>query len=631
MLLSSLTAVLVCGAAAAITPPALEEISVIASRIPTPLNRASVPVQVIERAAIDARQSGQTADLLRGAPGFAVSQSGGVGSVAEIRLRGAEANQLRVSIDGIDINDPALGSNVDFANLDLIGATRIEILPGAQSALWGSDALAGVINIETTPSAGVIRRNVAIEGGSDDTQRAALELADGRGDLRYALATRFSETAGTNTALQGGEDDGYQNATVHINAAYEGERGAVRVAAHAVNATSEYDPTPFPDFVPVDGDLKLRVRQQLGGITANYFVLPAWNQRVALTHYSAANDTFEAGSRSSAADGDKTRLTYESDLFFDGLGAAQRATLAYEYTVEGFSQRAAASPFGDPNQDQHSHTNSVVAEYAGEWDGAGITLSMRHDANSAFSDANSYRAALRIPIMAQATVAYISAGTGTKNPTFTERYGYSPDTFFGNAQLRPERSRSLAVAVAHRFNESFDVRVTGFRDDLHDEIDGFVFDPIQGGFTSRNADGDSHRDGVELALHFQPTAQTSAQIDFTYLRATEPAANGRQDELRRPSYSGRVVIDQAAFNDRAHFQFGVAYVGGHDDLDFGAFPARRVGLDAYTLLHCTARYQLNPRLELSGRIENISDENYQDVYGYRTPGRRGYVGLRMAL
>ena len=126
----------------------------LATRTATAVDVAPAPVEIIDQAAIDARQSGVPADLLRGAPGFAVSQSGGIGSLTEVRLRGAEANHLLVMVDGVAINDPALGSSVDFANLDLIGASRIEILPGAQSALWGSDALAGVLSFETTPAPG---------------------------------------------------------------------------------------------------------------------------------------------------------------------------------------------------------------------------------------------------------------------------------------------------------------------------------------------------------------------------------------------------------------------------------------------------------------------------------------------
>ena len=83
--------------------------------------------------------------------------------------------------------------------------------------------------------------------------------------------------------------------------------------------------------------------------------------------------------------------------------------------------------------------------------------------------------------------------------------------------------------------------------------------------------------------------------------------------------------------DRLTLQVGAAYVGVHDDDDFATFPARRVELDGYTLLHCTARYRLSDRFEVTGRIENATDENYQDVWGYATPGRSAFVGLDVRL
>jgi vitamin B12 transporter len=629
MVCSPILLALSISAAAVAATPTIEEITIIASRTPTPLDRAPAPVEIVERAAIDARQSGQVADLLRGAPGFAVSQSGGSGSVTEIRLRGAEANHLLVSIDGIEINDPALGSNVDFANLDLIGATRIEILPGAQTALWGSDALAGVINIETAPSAGVVRRNLVFEGGSDDTRREAVELADGRGAWRYAASARHTETAGTNIATIGGEDDGYHNSTVHLNTLYSGERGSFRVVARNVHAQSEYDPTPFPAYVPVDGDLELDVRQRLGGISANYLVRPDWDQRVVVTHYDARNANFEQGIRSGSSDGDKTHVGYQSDFFFTTAG--QRLTLAYEYEVEGFTQRGAPGPFGNPNQNQRYDSNSLIAEYAADWRWASATVSARRDDNSDFDDSNGYRAALRVPVAAHGTTLFVSVGTGTKNPTFVERFGFTPDTFIGNPNLRPEQSRSSSVAVEQRVADVARLRLGVFRDELRDEIDGFVFDAALAGFTARNGPGHSRREGIEFALQATPNPNTDLQLDFTYLRATEPGAGEDDDELRRPTYTGRFIVGYGAFADRLQLQAGVAYVGTHDDADFGVFPARRVKLDAYTLLHCTARYELSNRFVVTGRVENLSDEHYQDVFGYATPGRRAYLGLTMTL
>ena len=602
----------------------IEEISVVASRVPTPIDAATVPVEVIDRAAIDARQSTQVADLLRGLPGFAVSQSGGPGSVTEVRLRGAEANHLLVSVDGISINDPALGSSVDFANLDVLGARRIEILPGAQTALWGSDALAGVVNIETTPAAGSVGRYVAFDGGSNDTVSEAVELVDARQPFYYAASARHTRTDGSNIATSGGENDGYRNTTLHLNTGYTGDRGGVRIVARDVDATSQYDPTPFPDYVPQDGDLTLDYSQRIGGLAANYLISPNWDQRIAVTHYQARNDNAADGTRTNSAEGRKARAVYQSDLFV----GSQRFTLAYDYQREDFTQRAPASTFGDPNQHQHYRVHGVVAEFAGSWRWAAATISARHDDNSEFANANSYRAALRIPILADRTTLYIGAGTGRKNPTFTERYGFTPDTFIGNPSLRPEQSKNASVALTQAIGTRAEAHIALFRDTLTDEIDGFVFDPAVGGFTARNIDGKSHRDGIELALHYVADDALDLHFDFTYLDADDPDGDR---ELRRPRYSGRIVANQRLLGDRLRLQAGVAYIGHRDDVSYATFPPLRIELDAYTLVHCTARFRLNERFELTGRIENVTDEHYQDVYGYATPGRRGYLGIRVSL
>ncbi len=610
---------------------ATEEITVLATRTATRVDIAPAQVEIVDRAAIDDRQSGVPADLLRGAPGFAVSQSGGIGSITEVRFRGAEANHLLVMVDGVAINDPALGSSVDFANLDLIGATRIEILPGAQSALWGSDALAGVMNFETTPAPGADLRNVWLEGGSNDTSRESIQLAQRNDTWYYALNARHSETAGTNIAQQGSEDDGYRNSTVHLNTGYTGERGTVTLVARQVTAQSEYDPTPFPDFVPVDGNLELNVRQRLFGLTASIDAPPGWDHRVSVKRYESRNDNLTDGVRDSSSDGDKVQATYQGDYAFNLGPTTDLLTWAYEYVSEGFNQRGAASPFGDPNQDQHMDTHSLIGEYVVDWEWASASLSARHDDNSDFDDSNDYRAAVRIPIVKPDTTLYVSAGTGTKNPTFVERFGFTPDTFIGNPDLRPERSRSVSVSLEQLFGESVRVRVTAFRDRLEDEINGFFFDAGSGGFTAVNTNGESRRDGAEFSLRAQLNAVTQLRIDYTYLDASQPADGGHEDELRRPQNSGRIVFDFDALPDRLTLQVGAAYVGTHDDDDFATFPARRVSLDGYTLLHCTARYRMTDRFEITGRVENAGDEHYEDVFGYSTPGRSAYLGLNMRL
>ena len=276
-------------------------------------------------------------------------------------------------------------------------------------------------------------------------------------------------------------------------------------------------------------------------------------------------------------------------------------------------------------------THSLIGEYVIEWGWASASLSARHDDNSDFDDANDYRVAVRIPIANERTTLFFNAGTGTENPTFTERFGFTPDTFIGNPNLRPEQSRSLSATVEHLFGDIARVRFTGFHDRLEDEIDGFAFDPVALGFTAVNTNGESRRDGIEVSVWASFNAATQLRMDYTYLDARQPADAGHEDELRRPRHSGRVVVDFSAVPDRLTFQVGAAYVGTHDDNDFATFPARLVELDGYTLLHCTARFRLNDRFELTGRVENASDENYEDVWGYATPGRTAFVGLDVRL
>ncbi len=628
-----------CGVAVSLVPIATraaepqptEQITVLATRTETPVDIAPAPIEIIDQASIDARQSGVPADLLRGAPGFAVSQSGGTGSVTEVRFRGAEANQLLVMVDGIAINDPALGASVDFANLDLIGATRIEVLPGAQSALWGSDAMAGVLNFETTPAPGANVGNVWIEGGSNDTARESIQLAQRNDAWYYTVNARHTETAGTNIATQGGEDDGYRNTTVHLNTGYTGEYQTVTLVARQVNAQSEYDPTPFPDYVPVDGNLELNVRQRLLGISASIDSPTGFSNRVSVKHYESRNDNLTDGARDSSSDGDKNQYGYQGDYSFGVGSTSNLLTWAYEYASEGFNQRGVAGAFGDPNQNQNMDTKSLIGEYVLDWNRVSVSLSARHDENSDFDDSNTYRAALRIPIATSGTTLFLGAGTGTKNPTFVERFGFTPDTFIGNPNLRPEHSRSASLTVEQFIGDAVRLRVTGFHDRLQDEINGFVFDANAPGFTALNTNGKSHRDGIELSVRARLNELTRVRADYTYIDSTQDEGGKQEDELRRPHNSGRVVIDFDPLPDRLMFELGTAYVGDHYDDDFATFPVTRLKLDGYTLVHFTARYRFNDHFELTGRIENATDEHYQDVWGYATPGRRGFVGLNMRL
>ena len=160
--------------------PASEAMEVITvSATPINIDDAGSSVSVISRQDILDRNAGSVQDLLREVPGFSVSQQGSHGAVAQVRIRGGEANQVLVLINGIEVNDLAQGSEFDFSQISTNDIERIEIVRGPQSALWGSDAMAGVIHIITMPNTDHGSFDASIESGSFSTQRATFSANHG--------------------------------------------------------------------------------------------------------------------------------------------------------------------------------------------------------------------------------------------------------------------------------------------------------------------------------------------------------------------------------------------------------------------------------------------------------------------
>ena len=608
------------------TQPRVETLIVTADRMPQPESAASVPVEVIDRDALERRAPLDLADLLLGRPGVAVSRAGGIGQLAEVRLRGGEANHLQVRIDGIEIDDPATGSTVDFAQILPIGIERVELLRGAASALWGSDAMSGVLAIDTTPAPGTDALRAGASTGSYGTTIAQASAAHATDAWHVAASAARESSDGTNIALHGGEDDGWRNATWQVNTGYTGATTALALAVRDVQANVDIDPTPFPDFVPVDGPQMQEVSQRMGAVSARWSPAPAWQHTLDATFFESGNTSIDAGSNVGSADGRRMRFGYQTDWRY-GQALDSGVTAAFEYAEETLHQRGPATPFGDPRQNRTIDATSGIVEWRTALPAdASLSLSARHDANSAFRDANAYRAALRVPLDGRGTTLFLTWGTGTKNPTFTERYGFTPDTFVGNPSLRPERSDSFGATLATAFGSRLSAQLSAFRDRLTDEIDGFVFDPALGGFTARNVDGTSRRDGIEPSLVWTPLDSLTLALDYTYLVATEPVDGKHEEEVRRPKQSGGIRIDWDA-GAHASVEVGAAYVGDRDDFDFATFPAPRVRLGDYTLIHCSARYRVADHFTFVVRADNLADTRYEDVIGYRGLPRTVLFGV----
>lgn len=603
---------------------AMEVITV--SATPISLKDAGSSVSVISRQDILDRNAGSVQELLREIPGFSVNQQGSHGAVTQVRIRGAEANQVLVLINGIEVNDLAQGSEFDFSQISTNDIERIEIVRGPQSALWGSDAMAGVIHIITMPNTNDSSFTASLETGSFSTQRATFSANLGSSRHQTKLSVDYLDSDGTNIARNGSEDDGLENLTVSLAGRYAAtDNLSLSYTVRHTDKTSGFDAIDFfTTGLPVDADYETASTYLYSGLSITQII----SDKVDHSLKASRTDT---DNKTSASNPDKDVTSGVRDTFkyqFNYLEGANHLSLRVEHETEEYKQRGTTSFFGDPNQNLDAKTDSFAAEYRYVGERFNYSLSGRHDKNSEFDDSDSWRMTGNFK-MSQATL-FASVGESIKNPTFTERFGFFTN-FIGNPDLEPEESLHWEIgARTSLFNDKLDLAMTYFNADLENEINGFIFDAGTGGFTSGNIDGESKRKGVELAFGYTQSERFDLKATYTYLDATQQDFKGSDvTEVRRPEHTGSVTMNYRW--QQAGLNFAVSYTGTQEDNFFPPFPPfqERVELNAFTLVSLSGYYNLNDLVTVTARIENIADEDYEQVYGFTSPGIGGYLGFRL--
>lgn len=628
LILAALGASLIAPAVlAASEDDGMDQIIVTGSRTPVSVSSVGSAVTVLTRDDIERRQARYVSDLLRTVPGFSVSHSGVAGAQTQVRARGAEANHILVLIDGVRANDPATGDEFRWEFLTTANIERIEIVRGPQSALWGSDAIAGVVHIITRAGNSQGRIGGYVEAGSLDTLNSALNGSFGDDNWSLNVSAERLETDGGNISRTGSEDDNSDATTASLSASFQASDSlAFTFGARAVDAYSQYDNVDF--FVtglPADSNVALDTRQnyiQIGGTIGSRD--SRVRHHVAARYFDSENRNLTDAVEDVNALSDRMTFAYQADI---SLGD-DVFSLALEHEETNFEQRGAIG-FGDPNQSQEIDVTSVVADYRARI-GEDLTMlaSARFDDNSRFDDAVTGRMSLTWNLN-DATRIRGNIGTGRKNPTFIELFGYFPGQFNPNPNLEPEKSTSFDVGIERQVSEALNVQLTVFQQDLEDEINGFVFDPVTFLSTAENMSGTSKRDGLELAVRWDFTEQAGLNATYSYTDSTSENLT----EVRRPRHSGSVDIDYGFMDQRGRIALIAAYGGTRTDTFFPPWPnpPETVTLSNHWLLDLTVQFQVTDGVKAFARGNNLLGTDYEQVYGYRTPGRTAYAGVEVAF
>jgi vitamin B12 transporter len=611
-----------------------------ASRIPVPATEVGSALFVLPRERIDASGATFVTDLLRQSPGVAVNRQGAVGTASQIRMRGAEARQTLVLIDGIEANDPAFNSEFDPAHLLIGGVQSIEVLRGPQSALYGSEAIGGVIQVNTQRATRPFEASAFAEAGSFDSYQAGGLLGTKADRYDLAVSAHWLDTDGTNVSRFGSEEDGYENLTVGAAGGLQlGPLLRLDGSIRHTDARSEYDTqdfafpaTPTQGLV-IDSDDLTDVSRLYATIQGSLDLLDGrWQHRVRASRTETDSDVEQNGAFVSGTEGTRTKYDYQTTYAFATPALARgehSATFAYEHEEQSFDNRG-ASPTSLENQSRTNRQDSFVGEYrAGFMERLFLSAGARHDNNQLFDDADTYRVTGALLFPSTATRLHASYGTGVNNPGFFELYGFIPSAFTGNPDLQPQSSTGYDLGVEQSFfQRRLTLDVTWFRADLEDEI-VTVFDPVNFTSTVENLDGRSRREGVELAASARLTDTLTLAASYTYTDSEEPDGD---IEVRRPRHSASFNALWHFLDGRGRLNLSVDYVGEQEDNEFVfSTPQERVTLPAYTLVRLAGSYTLAPNVAITGRIENLLDEEYEEVYSYRAPGFGAFAGVRVTF
>lgn len=584
---------------------------VTANRFQQPVSSVLAPTTVVTREEIERWQSKSLTDVMRRLPGVDVAQSGGLGQQSSLFIRGTNSSHVLILIDGIRLNQAGITGSSDLSQIPLSLVQRIEYVRGARSAVYGSDAVGGVINIitgraqpGTTLTAGLGSNSYQSYEGSTRQQLGDATTLTLAGNYTYTKA--YDVVAGLpdayGTTAQP-DRDGFMNKTLYGALEHQfNDQLSGFVRGYGFENRTDYDGSPtwiVPDtFVDTrqlysqtwDGGMRFNQGIYSTQLIASYSHTKDYNYSPAFGRYGSAA-TLDEAQQYNVQWGNTVQV---------GHGALSAGVDWQKQTSE---------PGTGYVNDGHEQRNTGIYATAQQQFGR-LTLegAVRGDDHEAFGWHHTWQTSAAWELLAGYR-AFASWGTAFKAPNLGQLYS----EFYGNRELDPEKSKQWEGGF-EGLSGPLGWRVSGYRNDIEDLIDS---DPVsQRYYNIRKA----RIKGVEATASFD-TGPLSHYLSYDYVDARD----GETDQalLRRAKQQVKYQLDWTLYN--VDWSVNWQYLGRRYDNDFSTGSARRIKLGGVSLWDLALAYPVTSHLTVRGRIANLFDKDYETVYGYQTPGREYYL------
>jgi len=570
------------------------------SLTPTELGRTGASVEVLEGEDIGDRD-GAVIDRLTRLPGVNATSNGSLGAQSSIAIRGLPARYVGTRINGIDVGDlSGTQSQFNYGGLTPSGIGRIEVLKGSQSALYGSEAIAGVVNITTfRPEKLGFSGRYGVEAGSFDTYSGTLSMGykSERGEI--ALSYGRVTTDGISTQSGNVEDDGFDQSTVDLTGEF-----AATEALTLGGALHYRDGDVDIDRSATDPSGNIASKERGARVFAE---LDAWN----FTH-TLSYSYFDIARRDPTGfttrfDGERQELAY---LGSARLSGATVLNFGVDHTEESFST---STDRGD--EDNTSIKGELLVNPISTVD---LSAALRYDENSDFGGKTTGRVSALWRAMDDLAFRAV-IGTGFRTPSLYERF-----SLYGDSGLQPEESVSYELGVERTFDAGF-VKATLFYTEIDDliQFDGASTACASGFGCYNQVPGTTTSKGIELSGEYAVSSAVTLFGAYTYTDAETDGAR----LTRTPKHDTLFGVDLALGN-RFSAYADVRHVA---DVVPSAFAPANHKVGDYTLVGAGISYDITDTAELYVRAENIFDEDYETAGGFNQPGRAAYVGLRASF